>query len=513
MCVKSLRYPYTMVCDKWNLNRNETQALERMSPVSFFVVFKWNDDKLCHSHLVRCNNIYVWESIVTMGRRRGFKKAREEKVQPGYQLHIWTVILFLCVIGLLMVYSASSYQCSVSAKYQYDSFYFLRRQVLYIGLGVIVCIFVQYIHYDILYPWAKWIYAIAVLSTFLLTTSLGVSANGATRWVNIMGIQFQVAEVVKIGVIIGLGYMVQKYHRSSQQIKLTLYMWCMGGVAALLIKVLSNDLSSAIVVLGITVGITFIFTDTLKLHLAAGGSVIGGIVLYVLYIWRNLPTPDELDSLSFRIGRIAAWLKPELYESDASYQTLQALYAIGRGGFFGQGLGQSIQKISALPEAQNDMIFAILCEELGVMGASLLLILFMYLLYYLHQIARSAPNVFGAVLTVGVFLHVALQVIINISVNLNLIPNTGIGLPFISYGGTAVFCQMAEIAMVLSVTRAAGGYRISEIYRIRERRTNSAKSRAGERHNDDSRYTGKVRKFPVSNSARPKRREQYVQEH
>jgi len=156
---------------------------------------------------------------------------------------------------------------------------------------------------------------------------------------------------------------------------------------------------------------------------------------------------------NFRLRRILVWLHPEDFASGAGYQTIQALYAIGSGGFFGRGLGNSIQKLGSVPEAQNDMIFSIICEELGIFGGIIVLLLFAYLLYRLFFIAQNAPDLVGSLMVTGIFIHIALQVILNIAVVLNLMPNTGITLPFISYGGTSVVFLMSEMGLALSVAR------------------------------------------------------------
>ena len=155
---------------------------------------------------------------------------------------------------------------------------------------------------------------------------------------------------------------------------------------------------------------------------------------------------------NFRIRRILTWLRPEEYASGVGYQTLQGLYAIGSGGFFGKGLGNSAQKM-VIPEVQNDMILSVICEELGVFGAIVVLVLFGVLLYRLLFIAQNAPDVYGSLIVTGIFSHIALQVILNVSVVINLIPNTGITLPFISYGGTAVLFLMAEMGIALGVSQ------------------------------------------------------------
>ena len=153
------------------------------------------------------------------------------------------------------------------------------------------------------------------------------------------------------------------------------------------------------------------------------------------------------------VARIQAWLDPYSYESDTAYQALQALYAIGSGGLFGKGLGNSIQKLGAIPEAYNDMIFAIVCEELGIFGAGLVILMFIYLLYRLYSVAQQAEDLFGRLLTIGVFSHVALQVILNLMVVTSLFPTTGVTLPFFSYGGTATVFLLVEIGMVLNVEK------------------------------------------------------------
>ena len=158
-------------------------------------------------------------------------------------------------------------------------------------------------------------------------------------------------------------------------------------------------------------------------------------------------------SSSFRLRRILVWLHPEDFADGDGYQTLQALYAIGSGGFLGRGLGNSIQKLGSVPEAQNDMIFSIVCEELGIAGGIMVLLLFSYLLYRLFFIAQNAPDMFGSLMVSGVFIHISLQVIFNIAVVVNMMPNTGVTLPFISYGGTSIMFLMAEMGLALSVAR------------------------------------------------------------
>ena len=176
------------------------------------------------------------------------------------------------------------------------------------------------------------------------------------------------------------------------------------------------------------------------------------VAILVVSVIVNVP---ESSALSYRGRRVLAWLDPGAYASSIGFQTLQALYAIGSGGVFGKGLGESMQKMK-LPEAQNDMIFSIICEELGLFGAIAIMFMFFLLIWRLFVIANNTTDMFGALLVIGVMAHISIQVILNIAVVTNTIPNTGITLPFISYGGTAVIFQLAEIGIALNVARSIG---------------------------------------------------------
>ena len=369
-------------------------------------------------------------------------------------LKLLMTIILLCVFGCLMVFSASSYTCVQKEMYNYDSMYMLKKQAAFAFAGLAALFLLQ------IFPMSKLIdrfaipiYIAGYIALFLLLTPFAVSSHGATRWIRVMGIQFQVAEVVKICVIVILAHMINRYVKHLSNPKLTIYMWLAGGIPAILLFIISSDLSSTVVVLAIVFGITFITNNTWKLHLGVGGGVLSIIIGYVIYVANHLPSPDELEQVSFRVGRIAAWIDPERYASDQSYQTLNSLYAIGSGGWFGKGIGMSVMKQGHIPEAQNDMIFAIIVEELGIVGGSVLIGLFMYLLYLLLRISAKAKNLMESTLVMGVIIHVGVQSFFNIAVTLNVLPNTGIGLPFISYGGTSILCLMVEMAWVYSIAR------------------------------------------------------------
>ena len=241
--------------------------------------------------------------------------------------------------------------------------------------------------------------------------------------------------------------MIVHMGKKVKTLKAAMTLLGLGGIQALCAYVLTENLSTAIIIFGITVGLVFIAHPRTKPFVIVGLVVV---VLLAILVY-SLSHMDK--SSNFRLRRIQVWLHPEDYAGDDGYQTVQALYAIGSGGFFGRGLGNSIQKLGSVPEAQNDMIFSIICEELGVFGAIMVLSLFAYLLYRLFFIAQNAPDMFGSLLVSGIFVHIALQVIMNVAVVLNLMPNTGVTLPFISYGGTSILFLMSEMGLALSVAR------------------------------------------------------------
>jgi cell division protein FtsW len=199
----------------------------------------------------------------------------------------------------------------------------------------------------------------------------------------------------------------------------------------------ASNLSTAIIIMGIAVVLIFVASPKYAQFIWMGAAGVGFMGIF-------------LALESYRMERLAIWRNPEMYEK--GYQTLQGLYAIGSGGLFGRGLGESVQKLGFLPEAQNDMIFSIICEELGLVGASFIILLFLILIWRFFVIATHAKDLLGALIATGALAHMMIQVILNIAVVTNSIPNTGITLPFISYGGTSVMFLLLEMGLVLSVS-------------------------------------------------------------
>ena len=230
------------------------------------------------------------------------------------------------------------------------------------------------------------------------------------------------------------------------------------GLISLLVWRITENMSSAIIIFGIAVLMLYVSSPDYKRFILLGivGVAVAALAVFVIVKLNE----SQSASVGVRGGRILAWLDPEAYASGKGFQTLQALYAIGSGGILGTGLGQSKQKLGFMPEAQNDMIFSIICEELGLFGAVSILIMFLLLIWRFMVIANNASDLFGALLVVGVMGHIAIQVILNVAVVTNTIPNTGISLPFISYGGSSVMFLLAEIGLVLSVGR---GIRLKDL--------------------------------------------------
>lgn len=386
-------------------------------------------------------------------KKKKQKKESKNLFRERVDLKITITLMFLCCFGLLMLYSASAYECSMDARCNYDSAYYLKRQAIFMIMGVLAILVIRVIDYHMVLKLVIPIHVIATLSIFLVYSPLGVMVKGARRWINLGFIQFQIAELIKITTIMFLAYMVHKYYRAQKSTGATVRMWLGGGIPAIMVFAITDDLSSAAVILGVTFLTSFICMKTYKIHAFIAVVVIIAVGVYIYSIASNLPTPEELEMANFRVGRIAAFIDPERYADDQGYQVLQSLYAVASGGIFGKGLGNSTQKLGAIPEAQNDMIFSVICEELGLFGAIILIGLFAYLCFNIVKVTHASRDIFGSVLVMGVFLHFGIQTIINIAVNLNCMPNTGIGLPLISYGGTAILCQMAEIGIVYSVER------------------------------------------------------------
>lgn len=348
-----------------------------------------------------------------------------------YDETLLAAVLVLVVIGLVLLYSTSAYNGRV--KFQ-DSFYYLKKQGFATALGLCGMAFVAGIDYHKWVPLAVPGY-LAAIGLSVAVMLFGDEYNGSKRWLSLGPVSFQPSEFAKVAVILFLACLVSKYVRKLGKFKYLVLM--MIPILPIVGLVGASNLSTAIIILGIAVVLIFVASPKYSQFIWMGSAGISFMAVF-------------LAMESYRLERIAIWRNPENYEK--GYQTLQGLYAIGSGGLFGRGLGNSVQKLGFLPEAQNDMIFSIICEELGLVGAGMIILLFLLLIWRFFVTATKAPDLLGALIAAGAMAHMMIQVILNIAVVTNSIPNTGITLPFISYGGTSVVFLLLEMGLVLSVS-------------------------------------------------------------
>ena len=344
---------------------------------------------------------------------------------------LFVIVLFLTAFGLVVLYSMSAYNGQVRFG---DAAYYFKKQLFAMALGLAAMYAMSLVDYHVLRRFALPAYVLSLLLSGAVLL-FGDAYNGSRRWLSVGPLSFQPAEYAKPAVILLLAGLVSSMNRKRSGAMIVSVLPMVLPIVGL---VGTNNLSTAVIILGIAVLMIFISNPRYLpfLWIVLAGSGFLGIFL-------------SLES--YRLERLAIWRHPEQFEK--GYQTMQGLYAIGSGGLFGRGLGNSLQKLGFVPEAQNDMIFAVICEELGLFGALLLMLLFLLLLWRFMVVATHAPDLFGSLIAAGIMGHIAIQVLLNIAVVTNTIPNTGITLPFISYGGTSVLFLLAEMGLALSVSR------------------------------------------------------------
>lgn len=347
-------------------------------------------------------------------------------------LTLMILVMALMIFGLVTLRSASSWNGSVRFS---DSGYFFKTQLLAAVLGFAAMIAISRMDYHIFEKYAVAAYILSLILSGLVLL-VGDSYNGSKRWLSVGPLSFQPAEFAKPAVILFLARMISRSKKKKKS-----GFWMLG----VLVQVLpivglvgTNNLSTAVIILGIAVILVFISNPR---YLPFVGLGCAGAAFLAIFLGLE----------SYRLERLAVWRDPEGYEK--GFQTIQGLYAIGSGGLFGKGLGESVQKLGFVPEAQNDMIFSVICEELGFVGASALILLFLILIWKFMVISTHAPDLFGSLVAAGIMGHIAIQVILNVAVVTNTIPNTGITLPFISYGGTSVLFLLSEMGLALSIGR------------------------------------------------------------
>jgi cell division protein FtsW len=367
------------------------------------------------------------------------EEARRERYYRQYDYMLLFITIAIALFGVLMIYSASSYTASTS---RFDNpFRFVSQQLRGLVIGVAAMLVVSNFDYRELYlkkiNFVTLFYVgCLVLQAVVLIPSVGIEHNGARRWLK-LGVEFQPSEFTKIGVILFVAYAIYKCRRRMDEF--TGFVALMLRVAPAIILIAKENLSTAIIVTVIAVGMCFVASKKKRYFIICGVALFGVAAAYAMI------------GGGFRASRITAWRNIET--DSKGYQILQGLYAIASGGITGSGLGQSMQKLGYIPEAYNDMIFAVICEELGIVGAVLVMLAFLVLLWRIVMIACNAPDIFGSMICVGSMIHIAIQVLFNIAVVTNTIPSTGVPLPLISYGGTACAIMMLELGLVLGVSR------------------------------------------------------------
>lgn len=367
------------------------------------------------------------------------KNIRKTRSGEYFDYSLLFITIFMMGFGLVMLYSASSYEASMEFG---DSKYYVISQIKAAVIGVILMVVVIKFDYHIFKKplVALAAYSGSILMAMMVLSPIGISANGASRWISIAGFSIQVCEVVKIGVIVFMAFVIEKKAKKLKNIGTFLLCMVFIGISAGVIALITKDLSSAIIVAGIGVVMLFVACPRISyfvIMIGAGVAAVAGAIMIE----------------PFRFERIRVWLNPEKFADEGGFQVLQSLYSLGSGGLFGKGLGNGIQKLGYVPEAQNDMIFTVICEELGVIGGIAVILMFIFMIWRFMIVANNAPDLFGSMLVVGVMAHISIQTVMNIAVVTNSMPNTGVTLPFMSYGGSSILCLLIEIGIVLAVSK------------------------------------------------------------
>jgi len=370
-------------------------------------------------------------------KTKGFVKERRIRREGSMDTAFLLLVLILCAFGLMMVFSASY----AYADYHLDdSLHYIRRQAIFAGMGLVAMLVLSRVPYYIYKNTSSLIYVVGLALMMLVVV---VNGGGAGRFINIAGTTFQPSELMKFAIIVVFADLIGKnYNRmDTMRYGVTPFLITLAPVVVILV-VFQRHLSATIII--VAIGAIMMFVGGMKLRYFLPVLPAGGLLVLVVILVKGVAYWGE---------RINGWLDPFSDTANTTWQTVQSLVAIGSGGLMGLGLGNSRQKHLYLPEPQNDFIFAIVCEELGLIGALLVILLFGLLIYRGFVIANKAPNKFASMLVVGIVFQIALQTLLNIGVVCNAFPNTGISLPFFSYGGTALLVQMAEMGIVLNVSR------------------------------------------------------------
>lgn len=377
-------------------------------------------------------------------KRRATERKNREAAKGAMDLPFLLLTLLLTGVGLIMLFSASF----PSAFYETgDATYYVKRQAFFAAVGVAGMLFVGKVNYQRYRGAAKLLLGAALfLLILVIIPGVGITINNSTRWLGIEGVlTFQPSEIAKLAIIVYFADSISKKKEKMQDFREGVLPYAIILVVFGILMMLEPHLSGTILIFGI--GIMMMVVGGMRRWLVAAG--FGGVAV----VGWGFVKLVESGVISYGAGRINMWKNPWLDPLDEGYQMVQSLISIGSGGLLGVGFGKSRQKFLFLPEEHNDFIFAIVCEELGLIGASLIMLVFMLLIFRGFWIALHARDRFGALMVVGVMTQISLQTFLNIAVVTGLIPATGISLPFFSYGGTALMLQLVEMGIVLSVSR------------------------------------------------------------
>ena len=365
----------------------------------------------------------------------------------GLDLPLFLLTCVLLAIGLVVLFSASY---SYSYSYYGDSYYFIGRQAGFAALGLVAMLLLSTFNYRNFHQLSGVIYLVTIglLVAVLLFrgTAIAPIKGGANRWINLGFVEFQPSEIAKFALVVMLAHMLSRIGEKAKTLKQG-FLPCFAVVAPIILLVVAEKHISAILIISL-IAFIVMFVGGVKLYYFLGLGLLGGGALGSLVMFS--------DKFAYALNRIKGWIDPfNPPEGVDTYQTVQSLYAIGSGRLLGVGLGQSRQKHLYLPEPQNDFIFAIACEELGFIGALVIVLLFAMLIWRGVYVSLRARDTFGTLLGIGITFTIGLQAVLNICVVTNALPNTGISLPFFSYGGTSLIILLCEIGVLLSISRGA----------------------------------------------------------
>lgn len=373
------------------------------------------------------------------GRVENLEDYSRERTRKGsVDIPFLILVLLLMTIGLIMLLSASYARAFYEDNNPISVFI---RQLFFAGVGLIFMMLISRFPLKIFKIWSMRVLLIAVV-LMLLVPVIGTTSNGAKRWINLGLFTIQPSEIAKISVILAFSTMICKYKGQMKTWKKGVFPFAGILLAYAILLILEPHLSATIIIVLLGAALMFLGGAPLLAFILGGGLMAGLIVIYT-----------NSERFRYASDRIEAWRNPLTHQSDTAYQIRQSLYSIGSGGVSGLGFGESRQKYMFLPEEHNDFIFSIVCEELGYIGAITILILFALLIIRGFWLALQCPDRYAFLLCCGVSILLSIQVTLNVAVVTNLIPCTGVSLPFFSYGGTALTLQLAEMGIVLSCSR------------------------------------------------------------